>query len=98
DFASRQPGTCADGKQSLHYSMSGHSATTNGDEAMTPNEPAGVARAEPAIPPDLPPDADLREQVLRNQTRTAIEWSETTGDLAVNNIVNEREAVPRTRW
>ena len=65
---------------------------------MTPMDTPPAAQATPVLPSDLPPDPSLKEQVVRNQARTAIQWSDTTADLAVNNIINERDQIQETRW
>ncbi len=57
-----------------------------------------IQRTDPVIPPDLPPDPALKEQVVRNQARTAMQWSDTAADMAVNNIINERDRIEETRW
>ncbi len=41
--------------------------------------------------PPVPLDPQVRRQVAVNQTRTAMQWSDTAADMLVGDIVRDRE-------
>src|SRR6266480_3507838 len=51
----------------------------------------------PTIEEGRPAEPGLQRQVLKNQHETAEMWSDTERDIAIANIVNEREEIRETR-
>jgi hypothetical protein len=45
-----------------------------------------------------PPPADVQQQVVSNQVRSARDWNDTAQDIVLNNIVNENDQARQTRW
>jgi hypothetical protein len=54
--------------------------------------------AVPTLADGAPPPPDVQEQVVTNQVRTATQWNDTAEDIAVSNLINEREQVRQTHW
>ena len=52
----------------------------------------------PTVGDGAPPSPDVQEQVVTNQVRTAAQWNETAQDMALSNLINEREQVRQTHW
>src|SRR5687767_824040 len=53
---------------------------------------------EPTIDDGRPAEPALQRQVMKNQSQTAAMWDETERDIAIANIVHEREEVRATHW
>lgn len=52
----------------------------------------------PTIDDGRAPEPAVQQQVMENQNRAAALWNETERDIAIANIVNEREEIRETRW
>ena len=52
-----------------------------------------------AVPqPEAPQETPIRDQVIRNQTRAAVAWSDTAEDMVLNDLIREREQIRDSRW
>ena len=52
----------------------------------------------PTISDGLPPDPDVQEQVVSNQVKAVSQWNDTSYDMALSNIINERDEERQARW
>ncbi len=52
----------------------------------------------PTIDDGRPAEPAVQRQVFKNQSKSAALWDETNRDLAVANIVHEREEIRAAHW
>lgn len=46
----------------------------------------------PTLSDGYPPDPDIQEQVVSNQVKAATQWDDTERDMALSDIINERDS------
>ena len=52
----------------------------------------------PTLTDGQPPAPEIRDNVVRNQTRTAMQWHDTAEDMVLGDIIREREEVRQSHW